>query len=127
MNFRNLLAGLGASIMLAISAHAQTPALDDPSVAVNVMQFSAKNAAGKPELKKRLATMRDYIKKQPGFIENAFLENRNPDAKPHFVGVSRWKSFKDWETLWQKDEFQKLVRSIGEIGEGVPGSFSPIK
>ena len=127
MNFRKLLAGLIASTMLGMSAHAQTPALDDPAVAVNVMQISAKNAAAMPELKKRLVTMREYIKKQPGFIENAFLENRNPAAKPQFVGVSRWKSFKDWEALWQQEEFQKMVRSVGEVGVIVPGSFSSVK
>ena len=73
------------------------------------MQFSARNAGARTQLQERMAAIRDYIRKQPGYIENALMENRNPGGKPEFVGVSRWKSFKDWEALWLKPEFQKLV------------------
>lgn len=91
------------------------------------MQFSAKDAASLPELKKRMAAMRDHLRKQPGYIENALFENRNVQNKPHYVGVSRWKSFKDWENLWLKEDFQKLVRSISEVGEINPGTFAAVK
>lgn len=103
------------------------PALDDPSTVVTVMQFSARNAGTRAQLQERMAAIRDYIRKQPGYIENALMENRNPGSKPDFVGVSRWKSFKDWEALWLKPEFQKLVAAAGEVGEINPGTFAPIK
>ena len=103
------------------------PALDDPNTVVTVMQFSARNTAARAPLQERMGAIRDYIRKQPGYIENALMENRNPGAKPEFVGVSRWKSFKDWEALWLKPEFQKLVAAAGEVGDINPGTYSPVK
>lgn len=91
------------------------------------MQFSAKSAANAGELKKRMLTMRDHQRKQAGYVENAIFENRNPQAKPQFVGVSRWKNLKDWEGLWLNEEFKKIVASIGEIGEINPGVYSPVE
>ena len=111
---------------LAHSAQA-TPALDDPSTVVTVMQFTARNAAARAPLQERMGAIRDYIRKQPGYIENALMENRNTGNKPEFVGVSRWKSFKDWESLWLKPDFQKLVAAAGEFGEINPGTFAPVK
>ena len=55
------------------------------------------------------------------------MENRNPGTRPHYVGIARWKSLKDWEALWAKDEFQKLVRSINEVGEVTPGTFAAVR
>jgi heme-degrading monooxygenase HmoA len=119
------------AITLAVcsaASWAQTaPALDDPNTVVTVMQFSARNAGARAPLQERMAAIRDYIRKQPGYIENALMENRNSGGKPEFVGVSRWKSFKDWEALWLKPEFQKLVAAASEVGEINPGTFAPIK
>ena len=107
---------------------AQTvPALDDPNTVVTVMQFSARSAATRAQLQERMGAIREYIRKQPGYIENALMANNNAAAKPEFVGVSRWKSFKDWEALWLKPEFQKLVAAAGEVGDIQPGTYSPIK
>jgi heme-degrading monooxygenase HmoA len=103
------------------------PALDDPNTVVTVMQFSARSAASRAQLQERMGAIRDYIRKQPGYIENALMENRNPGSKPEFVGVSRWKSFKDWESMWLKPEFQKLVTAAGEVGDINPGTYSPVK
>ena len=103
------------------------PALDDPNTVVTVMQFSVRNAATRSQLQERMGAIRDYIRKQPGYIENALMENRSPGNKPDFVGVSRWKSFKDWEALWLKPEFQKLVAAAGEVGDLNPGTFAPVK
>jgi heme-degrading monooxygenase HmoA len=127
MKTRQFLLSVASALLFTSFAAQAAPALDDPQTVVTVMQFSAKNAANKIELKKRMATMRDYLRKQPGYIENAVMENRNGDAKPEYVGVSRWKSFKDWEVLWNKPEFQKLVASVSEVGDINPGTFAPIK
>ena len=122
-----------AALALALAVSAATagaqgaPALDDPSTVVTVMQFSARNAAVRAPLQQRMGAIRDYIRKQPGYIENALMENRNTGSKPEFVGVSRWKSFKDWEALWLKPDFQKLVAAAGEVGDINPGTYSPIK
>jgi heme-degrading monooxygenase HmoA len=101
-------------------------ALDDPSHVVTVMQFSAKSKNSVEELKKRMLAMRDFQRRQPGYVENAVFENRNQERKPQFVGVARWKSLKDWEALWQNENFQKLVRSISEVGEINPGVFTAV-
>lgn len=117
-----------ALVFSAATASAQAaPALDDPSTVVTVMQFSARSAAARAPLQERMGAIRDYIRKQPGYIENALMENRNPASKPEFVGVSRWKSFKDWEALWLKPDFQKMVAAASEFGEINPGTFAPIK
>lgn len=120
-------ASLVAATSMALPFTAWSAPLDDPNTVVTVMQFSAKDSAALPELKKRMAAMRDHLRKQPGYIENALFENRNAQSKPHFVGVSRWKSFKDWESLWLKSDFQKLVSSISEVGEINPGTFAAVK
>lgn len=119
------------ALVLAVSSAAASaqgvPALDDPNTVVTVMQFSARNAAARAPLQERMGAIRDCLRKQPGYIENALMENRNAGAKPEFVGVSRWKSFKDWEALWLKPEFQKLVAAAGEVGEVNPGTYAPVK
>ena len=125
-----LLAAVGAlafSISSAVAFAQAAPALDDPNTVVTVMQFSARSAATRAQLQERMGAIRDYIRKQSGYIENALMENRNTGSKPDFVGVSRWKSFKDWEALWLKPEFQKLVAAAGEVGEVNPGTFAPIR
>lgn len=123
---RTVLTALAALTTTAHTA-ASAATLDDADTVITVMQFSAKSEASRAELKKRMAAMRDYLRTQPGLVENALMENRNPAVKPHYVGVSRWKSFKDWERLWLKPETQLLVRQIGEVGELVPGTFSAVR
>jgi heme-degrading monooxygenase HmoA len=111
----------------AASAAPGTPALDDPDTVVTVMQFSARSAADRGRLQQRMGAIRDYLRKQPGYVENALMENRNPGGKPEFVGVSRWRSFKDWEALWLKPDLQKLVAAVAEVGDLQPATFSPVK
>lgn len=124
-NRRTALAGLtAASWAMASTAHA---AMDTSGEVVTVMQFKAKNPAAVPELKKRMAAMRDFQRQKASPIENALFENRNPAASPHYVGVARWKSLKDWEALWNNVEFQKLVRAITEVGEINPGTFTAVQ
>jgi heme-degrading monooxygenase HmoA len=113
-----------AALALTTQSHA---ALDDPSHVVTVMHFSAKAPSSTPELKKRMQAMRDYLRKQPGYVENALFENRNPENAPQFVGVSRWKNLKDWENLWQNQQFQLLMRAIGEVGTVTPGVYNAVK
>lgn len=126
MKLFTTLAALALSLSaLAPTAHA-APALDDTTTVVTVMQFSVRNPASRSPLKERMLVIRDYLRKQPGYIENALMENRNPGSKPEFVGVSRWRSFKDWEALWLKPEFQKMVAAANEFGDVNPGTFTPV-
>ncbi len=127
MKLSSTLAAFALAFSAAAASAQAAPALDDPSTVVTVMQFSARNATSRAPLQERMGAIRDYIRKQPGYIENALMENRNPGNKPEFVGVSRWKSFKDWEALWLKPDFQKLVAAAGEFGEVTPGTFAPVK
>jgi len=127
MKLQSAVLALALAVSSAAAVAQAVPALDDPNTVVTVMQFSARHAAPRAQLQERMGAIRDYIRKQPGYIENALMENRNTGGKPEFVGVSRWKSFKDWEALWLKPEFQKRVAAAGEAGEVNPGTFSPIK
>lgn len=124
-NRRAAIAGMTAASWLLASA--SQAALDTPDQVVTVMQFKAKTPGDMAELKKRMAAMRDFQRQNAKPIENALFENRNPQLAPHFVGVARWKSLKDWEALWNNEGFQKLVRSINEVGELTPGVFNPVK
>ena len=128
MKFYKFIAIASLAVTLPLAANAApVPALDDTNTVVTVMQFSAKSAAVRPELLKRMALIRDYIRKQPGHIDNVLMENRNGDAQPSYVGVSRWRSFKDWEAMWTKVELQKMVASASEVGTINPGTFAPVK
>ena len=127
MRFRAALLTITLALCSAAPLAQAAPALDDPSTVVTVMQFSARSAGTRAQLQERMGAIRDYIRKQPGYIENALMENRNSGSKPEFVGVSRWKSFKDWEAMWLKPEFQKLVAAASEVGEINPGTFAPVK
>ncbi len=124
-NRRLAIAGMTAASWLTISP-AQA-ALDSPDQVFTVMQFKAKTPADIVELKKRMTAMRDFQRQHAKPIENALFENRNPQLAPHYVGVARWKSLKDWEALWNNEGFQKLVRSITEVGEITPGVFTSVK
>jgi heme-degrading monooxygenase HmoA len=127
MKFHTVVLALALAAASASTFAQAVPALDDPGTVVTVMQFSARSAATRDQLQQRMGAIRDYIRKQPGYVENALMENRNTGAKPEFVGVSRWRSFKDWEALWLKPEFQKLVAAAGEVGDINPGTYSPLK
>ncbi len=91
------------------------------------MQFTAKDGASIPELKKSLAAIGQFVAKQPTCIDNVFLKNLNDKSAPQFVGVARWKSIKDWEALWLNKEFQKLVGAFSTYGTLTPGLYAPVK
>jgi heme-degrading monooxygenase HmoA len=127
---QSLVTGFFAATLTSLAFLVPTPsqaALDDPGHVVTVMQFSAKSPASLPALKERMLAMRNFQRQQPGYVENALFENRNVQTSPQYVGVARWKSLKEWETLWQNDAFQKLVRAINEVGETKPGVFTAVK
>lgn len=124
---RAALCTLPALAFAVASPVASAAPLDDPNSVITVMQFSARSEAARAELKLRMAAMRDHLRAKPGLVENALFENRNAAAKPHYVGVSRWKSFKDWEDLWLDPKTQALVARIGEVGDLVPGTFGVVK
>ncbi len=109
-----------------VSYAATVTPLDDPNTVLTVMQFTLKSGASRDELQKRMMRIRDFVRKQPGLIDNALMENRNHNAAPTFVGVSRWKSFKSWEAMWSSTEFKDLVSKVSEVGEMNPGTFAPI-
>ena len=117
---------LAMSVMVHTGAQAQV-ALDDPNTVMTVMQFTAKDPSMKEQLKLRMVAVMQFQRDQPGFVENAIMVNVNEGRKPDFVGVGRWRSFKDWERLWLKPEFQKLAASVGEVGVINPGTYSVLK
>jgi hypothetical protein len=129
MSFKRLMKlGVLAGVMTVGSVQAAEPVpFDDPQVAVTVMQFSVKDRAKLPELKKGMQAIRDYLRTKPGLIDNALMENRNSGASPEYVGVSRWRSFKDWENLWLDQELQKLVANVGQFGTVNSGTFSAVE
>lgn len=128
MNTRRLcLVSLLLSATMGLAQAAPSVTLDDPNTVITVMEFTAKDPSQRAELAKRMTAIRDYIRKQPGLIDNAVMQNRNPGNKPDFAGVSRWKSFKDWENLWLKEDVQKMVRAVVEVGDIRPNTFSPLK
>jgi len=124
MNFKKLL--LICALTSPLLSWSAAP-LDDSKLIFSVMELTAKNKSDRQELKKRMIEMREFQRKQPGYIDNAVLENGNDDNKPDFVGIARWKSLKDWETLWNNNEFKKLVARVTEMANVNPGFFKPVK
>lgn len=127
MSLRNLVSTVLFACTVSV-AHAQsTPPLSDPAVLTTVMQFTAKDKASIPELKKRMAAIAKYVNTKSNAIEGVLMQNANEGQAPHFVGVSRWRQLKDWEMLWTSTEFQRLVSAVTEVGELKPGVFAAAK
>lgn len=116
----------GLLSVTCVGAHAG-PALDEPGAVLTVMQFTARSDADIGQLRELMREMRDYQRTLPGHIDNAVFENRNPQQQPHFVGVARWASLKQWEVLWASDRFQDIVRRLGRSGTLTPGIFAPVQ
>ena len=68
---------------------------------VVVMRYNVAKGA-RPDAKATAAAQRmaDFISKQPGFIDGQVLRNANAGQQPHFLHVTRWQSFADWERLF---------------------------
>lgn len=114
---RAALSALPVLALTAASPAVVAAALDDPNSVITVMQFFGRSEASRAELKLRMAAMCDHLRAKPGLVENALFENRNTAAKPHYVGVSRLKSLKNWENLCVPFSRAGLTEaSVGALG-----------
>ncbi|MGB7301783.1 MAG: hypothetical protein WA888_17110 [Burkholderiaceae bacterium] len=130
MDAKKLVSGLLFTCVTAVTSmvSAQSaPALNDPELVTTVMQFTAKDKASIPELKKRMAAIRDFQKAKSKVIESVLMQNVNGDQSPQFVGVAKWKTIKDWEAMWTSPDFQSLVSDVTQVGTLNPGVFAATK
>ena len=101
---------IALAVSSAVASAQAAPALDDPNTVVTVMQFSARNAAARAQLQERMGAIRDYIRKQPGYIENALMENRKPGSKPDFACCASVAAAGPMARRAASSHWMKLVR-----------------
>lgn len=99
------------ALLVSASAIAQTSAYTEP-VATGpvtvVMEVALAVNATPAEALVALNDIRALMKRQPGYLSEAFLQNLNASNVPRFVHVSRWASMTYWTALFRTPEFSKL-------------------
>ena len=93
-----------------------------------VQPFDAAPGKNPAEVYKAMQNMANAVRKMPGLVDDAVLENKNPAIKPTHVHVMRWKDQKSWEAMFSNAEFQKTIKDNASyfVVDGA-GIFTPMK
>ncbi len=93
-----------------------------------VQPFDAAPGKNPAEVYKAMQNMANAVRKMPGLVDDAVLENKNPAIKPTNVHVMRWKDQKSWEAMFSNAEFQKTIKDNASyfVVDGA-GIFTPMK
>jgi heme-degrading monooxygenase HmoA len=107
------LASLGAVITLSLSSlvMAAGSAPSGPVFAETVTVLVEVTLAANTEPAEALAAlneMRDMMRRQPGYLSEAFLQNLNPGNSPRYVHLSRWASLAHWASVFRTPEFNQI-------------------
>ena len=55
---------------------------------------------------------RDYLERQPGYIDTALHRSISPDADFRFVNVARWRSAEDFRAATQSPGFREVSQQL---------------
>jgi heme-degrading monooxygenase HmoA len=95
------------------------------TIAQPIAVVAGKNPA---EVYEAMQNMSDVIRKIPGLVNDVVLENKNPEIKPSYVHVMRWKDQKSWEAMFANLEFQKAIKNnAGYFVVDGAGIYTPMK
>lgn len=86
----------------------------------------AKNAKPTPEGIAAAQRLAEFISKQPGFIDGQVLRNANAGQRPHFINVTRWKSFEDWERLFSTPAVIEAMNRESAVLSVTGSAFVPV-
>jgi quinol monooxygenase YgiN len=93
-----------------------------------VQPFDAAPGKNPAEVYKAMQNMAATIRKMPGLVDDAVLENKNPAIKPTHVHVMRWKDQKSWEAMFSNADFQKAIKdNASYFMVDAAGIFTPMK
>jgi heme-degrading monooxygenase HmoA len=122
----------GAALVLLASALASAPgtaqtALPSSGPVTVVVEVVLAANTSAPEALVALNQMRVLMKRQPGYMSEAFLQNLNPGNAPRFVHVSRWASMAYWAALFRAPEFTAFSAHGNEHFSIAVGAFLPVE
>ena len=116
-----------ATVASRATAQAQTPAAATDAVSITML-LNAEKGASTDDAVNAMKDVGAYMRRQPGFIDGALLENTFPGNKPSHVYLSRWRALKDWEQLSASAEFLKLLDTKGKLFSwSAAEDFKPVK
>ena len=123
---------LAATLLLAVSgiASAQSsamPAMASPDAVTVVVQIATSPGVKPDQALPAMMAMRSHVAKQPGFLQDEFLQNANPGATPSYVHVMRWASLKYWESVFISPEFAKLNAAGSKSYSITANAFKTVK
>jgi heme-degrading monooxygenase HmoA len=121
---------LASGLALTSAATAQpsgTQTSLPPEAVTVVIQISLVPGARSDVALPVMNDMRALIRKQPGFLAEEFLENANPANSPRNVHVTRWASFKHWESVFASPEFAKLYAEGAKQYTITTSAFKTVK
>ena len=113
---------LGRSLQRSVG---KPPGLSEQVVVV--MRYNVAKGA-RPDERATAAAQRmaDFISQQPGFIDGQVLRNANAGQRPHFLHVTRWQSFDDWERLFTTPAVLAAMERERPVLSAAGSVFTPV-
>lgn len=111
---KNIFLCLAMTSLIALAspaAQAQSGVPTPPDAVTVVIQLTLKPGKKREAANAVGRDIRALINRQPGLLSEEFLQNNNPSASPSYIHVTRWASFKDWESIFTSSELTKLQRA----------------
>ena len=118
---------LTAAIGAVSSAQAQSKPAAPEGLTI-VIPLAAASGKSRDDVVKAMQTNVAVIRKQPGLIDEALMENKNPAKKPTPIHVTRWREMKNWEMVFANADFQKVIAAnAGFFAVDGAGIYTPVK
>ncbi len=118
---------MGLLLAAAVNAQGINPPAAMGTVTI-VQPFDAAPGKNPADVYKAMQNMAAAVRKMPGLVDDAVLENKNPAIKPTHVHVMRWKDQKSWEAMFSNPDFQKAIKdNASYFSVDAAGIFTPMK
>jgi len=62
-------------------------------------------------------TDKDFMIRQPGFIDGTLYRSVHPDARFRFVNIARWESEDDWKAAIEAGEKHRAEKGIDRLSD----------
>ncbi|OWY65675.1 hypothetical protein B7486_40825 [cyanobacterium TDX16] len=60
---------------------------------------------------------KDFMVRQPGFIDGTLYRSLHPDVRFRFVNVARWESEEDWKAALKASEEHRAKEGIDRLSD----------
>lgn len=128
MNRRHSLIGAAILAMAAVAYPPLASAQSNSEVVTIVLPINMAGTSREASIS-ALRAVQAVVRKQPGLIDEVLEENRNPEIKPEFVHVTRWRAQRFWEDMFTSPEMQKVIRDNLDKLQGIDAAriYTPIQ